>query len=45
MLTAYWSRIAGLSSPAGYVRGICAHKAVSFVRRRLAASASPREAA
>lgn len=38
MLTAYgqWSRIAGLSSPAGYVRGICAHKAVSFVRRRLA---------
>jgi RNA polymerase sigma-70 factor (ECF subfamily) len=37
MLTAYgqWSRIAGLSSPAGYVRGICAHKAVSFIRRRL----------
>src|SRR4051794_5405605 len=27
MVTAYgqWSRIAGLSSPAGYVRGICAH--------------------
>jgi len=37
MLTAYgqWSRIAELASPAGYVRGICAHKAVSFVRRRL----------
>ena len=38
MLTAYrhWSRIADLSSPAGYVRGICAHQAVSSVRRRMA---------
>ena len=37
MLTAYrqWSRIARLSSPVGYVRGICAHQAVSSVRRRL----------
>lgn len=37
MLVAYrqWSRIADLTSPAGYVRGICAHKAVSLVRRRL----------
>jgi RNA polymerase sigma-70 factor, ECF subfamily len=38
MLAAYrqWSRIASLASPTGYVRGICAHKAVSLVRRRLA---------
>jgi RNA polymerase sigma-70 factor (ECF subfamily) len=38
MLVAYhqWSRIAGLGSPAGYVRGICAHQAVSLVRRRMA---------
>jgi RNA polymerase sigma-70 factor, ECF subfamily len=37
MLVAYrqWSRIAGLRSPAGYVRGICAHKAISLVRRRM----------
>jgi RNA polymerase sigma-70 factor (ECF subfamily) len=37
MLTAYrqWSRISQLSSPVGYVRGICAHQAVSSVRRRL----------
>ena len=37
MLVAYrqWSRIATLGSPAGYVRGICAHKSVSLVRRRL----------
>jgi RNA polymerase sigma factor (sigma-70 family) len=37
MLVAYrqWSRIAGLGSPAGYVRGICAHKAVSLVRRHM----------
>jgi RNA polymerase sigma-70 factor, ECF subfamily len=38
MLVAYrqWSRIVNLASPTGYVRGICAHKAVSLVRRRLA---------
>jgi RNA polymerase sigma-70 factor (ECF subfamily) len=38
MLTAYrqWSRIAQLASPAGYVRGICAHQSVSSVRRHLA---------
>jgi RNA polymerase sigma-70 factor (ECF subfamily) len=38
MLVAYrrWSEIAGLSSPGGYVRGICAHQAVSAVRRTLA---------
>lgn len=38
MVTAYrqWSRISELDSPAGYVRGICAHQAVSLVRRRLA---------
>jgi RNA polymerase sigma-70 factor (ECF subfamily) len=37
MLVAYrqWSRIAGLGSPVGYVRGICAHKAVSLVRRHM----------
>jgi RNA polymerase sigma-70 factor (ECF subfamily) len=37
MLVAYrqWARIAALTSPTGYVRGICAHKAVSLVRRRL----------
>lgn len=37
MLVAYrhWSRIGRLASPAGYVRGICSHKAVSLVRRRL----------
>lgn len=28
-----WSRISVLDSPAGYVRGICAHKAVSLTRR------------
>ena len=28
-----WSRISGLASPAGYVRGICAHQAVSLTRR------------
>jgi RNA polymerase sigma-70 factor (ECF subfamily) len=28
-----WSRIALLDSPVGYVRGICAHKAVSWTRR------------
>lgn len=38
MLVAYrrWSEIARLASPAGYVRGICAHLAVSAVRRTLA---------
>jgi RNA polymerase sigma-70 factor, ECF subfamily len=38
MIVAYrqWARIAGLGSPVGYVRGICAHKAVS-ARRRLSA--------
>ena len=38
MLVAYrrWSEIAVLSSPIGYVRGICAHQAVSAVRRTLA---------
>jgi RNA polymerase sigma factor (sigma-70 family) len=37
MLVAYrqWPRISDLASPVGYVRGICAHKAVSLVRRRL----------
>jgi RNA polymerase sigma factor (sigma-70 family) len=37
MLVAYrqWSRISALASPAGYVRGICAHKSVSLVRRHL----------
>jgi RNA polymerase sigma-70 factor, ECF subfamily len=35
MLVAYrqWTRIALLDSPTGYVRGICAHKAVSWGRR------------
>src|ERR1700710_264610 len=35
MLVAYrqWTRIAQLDSPVGYVRGICAHKAVSWGRR------------
>jgi RNA polymerase sigma-70 factor, ECF subfamily len=35
MLVAYrqWTRIALLDSPTGYVRGICAHKAVSWTRR------------
>ncbi len=35
MLVTYrqWTRIALLASPAGYVRGICAHKAVSWTRR------------
>jgi RNA polymerase sigma factor (sigma-70 family) len=28
-----WTRIAQLESPVGYVRGICAHKAVSWTRR------------
>ena len=34
MLVAYrqWTRIALLDSPVGYVRGICAHKAVSWAR-------------
>lgn len=32
----HWARIAGLASPAGYVRGICAHKAVSATRRLMA---------
>jgi hypothetical protein len=38
MVVAYrhWSRIAALGSPAGYVRGICAHKAVSLTRRLIA---------
>jgi RNA polymerase sigma factor (sigma-70 family) len=37
MLVAYrqWSRISELASPVGFVRGVCAHKAVSLVRRRL----------
>jgi len=37
MLVAYrqWARVSGLGSPAGYVRGICAHQAVSWVRRRM----------
>jgi RNA polymerase sigma-70 factor, ECF subfamily len=37
MLVAYrqWSRISALGSPTGYVRGICAHKSVSLVRRRV----------
>ena len=29
----HWTRIAQLDSPVGYVRGICAHKAVSWTRR------------
>jgi RNA polymerase sigma-70 factor, ECF subfamily len=38
MLVAYhhWARIVALDSPAGYVRGICAHKAVSLTRRLMA---------
>jgi RNA polymerase sigma-70 factor, ECF subfamily len=38
MLVTYrhWSRIATLGSPTGYVRGICAHKAVSVTRRLIA---------
>jgi RNA polymerase sigma-70 factor, ECF subfamily len=38
MLVAYrrWSHITTLTSPVGYVRGICAHQAVSVARRRLA---------
>jgi RNA polymerase sigma factor (sigma-70 family) len=38
MLVTYrhWARIAGLDSPAAYVRGICAHKAVSWTRRVIA---------
>jgi DNA-directed RNA polymerase specialized sigma24 family protein len=38
MLVTYrhWTRIALLESPAGYVRGICAHKAVSVTRRLVA---------
>jgi RNA polymerase sigma-70 factor, ECF subfamily len=37
MLVAYrqWSRVSALGSPTGYVRGICAHQAVSWVRRRV----------
>jgi RNA polymerase sigma-70 factor (ECF subfamily) len=36
LLVAYrrWHAIASMQSPAGYVRGICLHKAVSVVRRR-----------
>jgi RNA polymerase sigma-70 factor, ECF subfamily len=36
LLVAYrrWQDIAPMRSPAGYVRGICLHKAVSVVRRR-----------
>jgi RNA polymerase sigma-70 factor (ECF subfamily) len=36
LLVAYrrWRSIAAMRSPAGYVRGICLHKAVSVVRRR-----------
>jgi RNA polymerase sigma-70 factor (ECF subfamily) len=35
MLVAYrqWSRIGSMASPVGYVRGICAHQAVSVLRR------------
>jgi RNA polymerase sigma-70 factor (ECF subfamily) len=35
MLVAYrrWAHIAVLDNPAGYVRGICVHKGVSFTRR------------
>jgi RNA polymerase sigma-70 factor (ECF subfamily) len=38
MVVAYrrWGEIAVLASPVGYVRGICAHQAVSTVRRTLA---------
>jgi RNA polymerase sigma-70 factor, ECF subfamily len=38
MLVAYrrWSEISGVGSPVGYVRGICAHQAVSVVRRTMA---------
>jgi RNA polymerase sigma-70 factor, ECF subfamily len=38
MLVTYrhWSRIASLDNPAGYVRGICTHKAVSVARRLMA---------
>jgi RNA polymerase sigma factor (sigma-70 family) len=37
MLLAFrqWPRISHLASPVGYVRRVCAHKAVSVVRRRL----------
>jgi RNA polymerase sigma-70 factor (ECF subfamily) len=37
MLVAYrqWARVSALGSPSGYVRGICAHQAVSSVRRRM----------
>jgi RNA polymerase sigma-70 factor, ECF subfamily len=36
LLVAYrrWRSIASMASPAGYVRGICVHKAVSVARRR-----------
>jgi RNA polymerase sigma-70 factor (ECF subfamily) len=36
LMVAYrrWRTVATLRSPAGYVRGICLHKAVSVVRRR-----------
>ena len=38
LLVAYrrWGTIGAMSSPAGYVRGICVHKAVSVARRRAA---------
>jgi len=38
MLVAYrrWAEISQLTSPTGYVRGICAHLAVSSLRRTLA---------
>jgi RNA polymerase sigma factor (sigma-70 family) len=47
MVVAYrdWSRISALSSPAGYVRGICAHKAVSVTRRLLTERRALRRAA
>jgi len=37
MVVAYrqWARVSALGSPTGYVRGICAHQAVSWVRRRM----------
>jgi RNA polymerase sigma-70 factor (ECF subfamily) len=38
LLVAYrrWETIGAMSSPAGYVRGICVHKAVTVARRRAA---------
>lgn len=40
-----WSRISGLSSPVGYVRGICAHMAVDVTRRLLSERRALRKAA